>query len=60
MQALRFTVTCLECGGAWETVNPGGTGGSTTKIIVRCVDCNREYLVTATQTVMGRHARRHD
>jgi hypothetical protein len=54
---LAFDVTCRDCGAGLTIVNPGGTCGSETKVIVACVDCGAEWAVLALMRPLHR---RHD
>jgi hypothetical protein len=51
-----FDVTCLACGADVELTATGTTNGHTTKAVVTCSECHREWLLTVSMAlVSARH-----
>lgn len=48
MIALRFSITCPECGGQLDKIADGRVEPRRTVTAVRCRDCTAEQFVTVT------------
>ena len=56
---IPFALDCRDCGGAVEEVNRSPViAGREVRVVVRCMSCEREYVVEVVVSPVSKHPKR--